>query len=113
MKGNFFMLVLEVLSIRKVRKSKKGIESKKRQQHGMSKTRLYASYHAMKKRCYNNNDKRYHRYGGRGITVCAEWLDKKNGFINFYNWAMANGYQDDLTIDRINNDGNYEPSNCR
>ena len=64
----------------------------------------------MKARCYYKKDSRYMDYGGRGITVCKEWLDS---FQAFYDWAMANGYADDLTIDRIDVDGNYEPSNCR
>ena len=65
----------------------------------------------MKNRCYNPNEDSYKYYGARGITVCDEWLGE-NGFINFYNWAITHGYRDDLTINRINNDGNYEPSNC-
>lgn len=73
-------------------------------------TRLYQIWQGMKKRCYNPNDARYYRYGGRGIVVCDEW---ENNYIAFYNWAMSNGYSDDLTIDRINNDENYTPDNCR
>lgn len=80
--------------------------------HGLAGSRLYNTYYHMRRRCYNEKDKQYHRYGGRGITVCDEWLGE-NGFINFSNWAMNNGYNDTLTIDRINNDGNYEPNNCR
>ena len=75
--------------------------------HGKYGTRIYKIWQSMKARC-NNTKTPY--YGGRGITVCDEWL---NDFKAFYDWAMANGYRDDLTIDRINNDGNYEPSNCR
>ena len=73
-------------------------------------TRLYNIWQNMKSRCYREKDTRYHRYGGRGIIVCDEW---KNDFIAFHNWAMNNGYQEELTIDRIDIDGNYEPSNCR
>ena len=72
--------------------------------------RLYKCYHAMKTRCLNSKDRYYARYGGRGITVCKEWL---KGFDYFYDWALQNGYADNLTLDRRNNDGNYEPSNCR
>ena len=81
--------------------------------HGKRNTRIYGIYQKMKQRCYNKNNSNYIRYGARGIKICDEWLDKENGFINFYNWSMRNGYTDKLTIDRINNDGNYEPSNCR
>lgn len=64
----------------------------------------------MKQRCYNKNRDCYDNYGGRGIIVCDEW---KDSFSNFYFWAIKNGYSDDLTIDRIDVDGNYEPNNCR
>lgn len=80
--------------------------------HGLSDTRLYRIYSGMKTRCYNPNTKAYHHYGGRGISICDEWLGE-NGFMNFYDWAMENGYSDNLSIDRIDVNGNYEPNNCR
>lgn len=82
----------------------------KHHSHKQSGTRIYYIWQGIKSRCYNPNNKRYLRYGGRGITICDEWRDN---FQAFYDWAISNGYDDNLTIDRINNDGNYEPSNCQ
>lgn len=81
--------------------------------HEDSHTKLYKTWLNMKSRCYNPNATRYEYYGGRGIKVCDEWLDPNVGYMKFRDWALANGYQDDLSIDRIDVDGNYEPSNCR
>lgn len=78
--------------------------------HRLSNTRIYQTWYSMKGRCENKDDKDYEIYGGSGIKVCKEWSDD---FMSFYNWSMENGYKDDLTIDRIDNDKGYDPNNCR
>ena len=78
--------------------------------HGLSKTSLHKRWRSIKDRCLNPNCSRYMDYGGRGITICDEW---RNSFENFRDWAFSHGYEESLTIDRINVDGNYEPDNCR
>lgn len=80
--------------------------------HGMTDTRLYRIYHKMNLRCYSKVNPAYPSYGGRGITICPEWLGE-HGFENFVKWALENGYADNLSIDRIDNDKGYSPDNCR
>lgn len=86
--------------------------SERTKKHGLlsgGKPRIFTVWNDMKARCFNKSEKAYKSYGGRGIIVCDEWLV----FENFYKWAMSNGYNDELTIDRINNNEGYFPSNCR
>ena len=77
---------------------------------GLSDTRLYVIWTGMKQRCYNQKSKAYKDYGGRGIKICDEW---KDSFLPFYHWALISGYSENLTIDRININGNYSPDNCQ
>lgn len=78
--------------------------------HGMTHTRLFRIWLGMKERCYRTTAINFPNYGGRGITICDDWL---HDFQVFHDWAMANGYTDDCSIDRIDGAGNYEPANCR
>ena len=80
--------------------------------HGMFGKPIYRTYFNMKNRCYNPNYCLYKDYGGRGISVCDEWIGE-NGFSHFYEWAKENGYRPDLSLDRINCNRNYSPQNCR
>ena len=86
------------------------VSTRDRRIHGKSTTRLYSIWKDMVNRCYNPKIWCFGHYGGRGITVCNEW---KSDFLSFEEWALKNGYEEKLTIDRTDNNGNYEPTNCQ
>lgn len=86
------------------------VKQKRETKRKIKNKRLYRIWQGMKTRCYNENDSSYKWYGEQGVKICKEWLDD---FENFYKWSITNGYNDKLTIDRINFNGNYEPNNCR
>lgn len=95
-----------------MRKNIKLLKNKNAQKHGLSHTRLHRIWHSMYCRCYYPSTNQYKSYGGKGIKVCEEWKHI-DGFIRFYDWAITNGYKEDLTLDRIDNEKDYCPENCR
>ena len=88
----------------------KKLTSERMSTHGMSRTPLFASWSSMRARCLNPNATGYSGHGGRGITICADWV---NDFNAFSEWSQKNGYQPGMMLDRIDNDGNYCPENCQ
>lgn len=96
--------------IRKTFKFHESYTSNMNHKHGLRKHPLYRTWSNIKTRCYNVNDPHYKNWGGRGITMCDVW---KDDFLTFHNWAISNGWEPGLTIERIDNDKGYEPLNCK
>lgn len=96
-----------------LKNEKSGLRFRKFENKITENKRLYEILSGMKKRCYNEKSPRYKDYGGRGIEICDEWMDSERGFDSFVKWSLENGYNEIATIDRIDVDGDYEPSNCR
>lgn len=90
----------------------RGEENKRRTKHNMSRSTLYNTYHSIRKRCYLKSNASYAHYGGRGIKMCDEWLNKETGFDTFYNWAISSGYEKGKSIERIDVNKDYCPENC-
>lgn len=112
--GNEVIVDRSNLSINKIKTISCGCYKKEViTKHNKYKTKIYSAYISMRQRCYNKKNKAYKYYGGRGIKICEEWINKENGFINFYNWSIDNGWKEGLSIDRIDVNSNYEPKNCR
>lgn len=99
---------IRYLTTQKVKKQE-SCGCKRKTANNMSGTKLYNIWNSMKQRCYNPNDSVYKWYGGKGVSICKEW---KDSFVEFQKWSYANGYKEGLSIERVNSNGNYEPSNC-
>lgn len=106
--GKVFGKITGKENLRKALQEGKGVTGGN-YKHGLTGTRLYNIYHGMKERCLNPKCHSYTDYGGRGITICKEWLEDVQKFVN---WALTHGYADNLTIERKDVNGNYEPDNC-
>jgi DNA-directed RNA polymerase subunit RPC12/RpoP len=108
--GNNFEAKTSYVKTKRTTKCKSCARRIAKTKHGDSRTKLYSTLVHMKQRCYDSNVESFKYYGARGIKICEEW---KNSYQSFKEWALSNGYEEHLSIDRINNDGDYEPSNCR